>query len=268
MMQPVDKPNRVFFPTVKNFWVIMGVLILAQVIISGVIRLLPQLPLGLELFLSYTIPLGIVVAVSFTMQSNEQPDGFTSLFKKFDPLIIPPVLLFIVGFGFISDFLQRLFPEPEWFNEMMSSIFTSGILGFITACIAAPLLEELMFRGVLLRSFLKNYSVKKALVWSALFFAIIHLNPWQAVPAFGLGLLMAWLFYRTGSILPSIIVHFLNNTIAFVMASYLGMNFSLYGEMSWGASVALLLVGCVAVLYAVYRLNRIFKLADASATQG
>lgn len=51
-------------------------------------------------------------------------------------------------------------------------------------------------------------------------FGLLHLNPWQFIAAFNLGLLAGWVFYRTKSIIPAIAVHFVNNGSASLL-SYL-----------------------------------------------
>ena len=52
---------------------------------------------------------------------------------------------------------------------------------------------------------------------SALIFAIVHLNPAQMPHAFLIGLLLGWLYMRTGSIVPGVAYHWANNTVAYVM---------------------------------------------------
>ena len=58
-----------------------------------------------------------------------------------------------------------------------------------------------------------------AIVISALFFAFIHLNPWQAVPAFLLGCLFGYVYYKTGSLKLTMLMHFTNNTFALVISN-------------------------------------------------
>lgn len=56
---------------------------------------------------------------------------------------------------------------------------------------------------------------------SALLFAIIHFNPAQMPHAFLVGTLLGWMYYRTGSILPGVALHWANNSIAFVLCNIL-----------------------------------------------
>ena len=58
-----------------------------------------------------------------------------------------------------------------------------------------------------------------AIVISALFFAFIHLNPWQALPAFTIGCLMGYVYYKTGSLKLTMLLHFTNNTFALVLSN-------------------------------------------------
>ena len=90
--------------------------------------------------------------------------------------------------------------------------------GFLSICILAPLVEELVFRGAILRALLQGMNSHwVAIVISALLFALVHMNPAQMPHAFCLGLLLGWLYYRTHSIIPGIMVHWVNNTLAYTV---------------------------------------------------
>jgi membrane protease YdiL (CAAX protease family) len=73
---------------------------------------------------------------------------------------------------------------------------------------------------VILNGLAKNYSNKKAIVVSALLFGLIHLNPWQFVTAFMIGLLSAWICIKTKSIVLCVYMHLFNN-----ISSVLAMRF-------------------------------------------
>ena len=85
--------------------------------------------------------------------------------------------------------------------------------------LVAPIGEELLFRGMILRGLLANYGVPKAILGSSLLFAAVHLNPWQAVPTFFVGVLLAWLFVRTRSLPLCILVHALWNGWSWFLAT-------------------------------------------------
>ncbi len=116
----------------------------------------------------------------------------------------------------LSTLLLKFWPMPEWFENYFGQVFTVSISTFILAVIVAPLCEEVLLRGVILRGLLTSMSPKKAIIWSAFFFALIHFNPWQALPAFVIGLFLGWMYWKTKSIWPCIFIHFVNNLFAFI----------------------------------------------------
>ena len=76
-------------------------------------------------------------------------------------------------------------------------------------------MEELIFRGIILDGLLRRYSPMKSIIISSVLFGIVHLNPWQFISAFIIGLFSGWVYYRTRKLTLSIIIHFINNLIAF-----------------------------------------------------
>jgi len=105
--------------------------------------------------------------------------------------------------------------------EMMNSM-TGGPLwsSFLVTAIFAPIFEEWLCRGMVLRGLLAGGKMKPgwAIVVSALFFALIHMNPWQALNAFILGLLMGYIYYRTGNLWLTMFIHFINNGSAVILS--------------------------------------------------
>jgi len=110
--------------------------------------------------------------------------------------------------------LGTLIPMPKVVEKMFEDLFKNDLFSIMTIVIAAPLLEEILCRGIILKGLLKRYPARKAIIISALFFGLVHMNPWQALPAFCIGLFMGWIFYKTNSIIPGIIVHATNNGMA------------------------------------------------------
>jgi membrane protease YdiL (CAAX protease family) len=90
-----------------------------------------------------------------------------------------------------------------------------NVFGIISITIMAPLVEELLFRGAI-----QGYMLRKgmkplhAILIASAIFGIIHMNPIQIPFAFAIGMIFGWLYYRTGSVVPGIIGHFINNSIA------------------------------------------------------
>jgi membrane protease YdiL (CAAX protease family) len=143
---------------------------------------------------------------------------------------VPGALLLAVvplaaGLGILLSEVDNLFrsvvPAPrELLEQFIALGRESPIGGLITLVVVAPLTEELFFRGLVLRAFLHRYSVGTAIVLSALLFAVGHANPWQFASAAVGGLLLGWLYWRTGSLIPCFLAHASFNGLS-VVATHL-----------------------------------------------
>lgn len=141
-------------------------------------------------------------------------------------------------------------------EQMMNGPFWSS---FLVTAIFAPIFEEWLCRGMVLRGLLSKMKPAWAIVISALFFAVIHMNPWQALNAFLIGLIMGYIYYKTGSLWLTMLIHFVNNGTSVILSQvtsfeesdyfYEMMDTTTYGILSLVAIVAL-----VACLYAFKRI--------------
>ena len=133
----------------------------------------------------------------------------------------------------ISDGAVNLLPPmPDWLEETLNSMVNGELwVNFLCACVMAPIFEEWLCRGMVLRGLL-NYTRRDkagnkvqglkpsvAIIISAAFFALIHANPWQAIPAFALGCLFGYVYYRTGSLKLTMLMHFTNNAFALLCSN-------------------------------------------------
>lgn len=147
--------------------------------------------------------------------------------KKFPALLVLPVITFFIGIhhllNIVNSQVDRLIPPPPWFWELFNKIFENdyGFLGaFMKVVIIAPIVEELIFRGVIMHGLMRNYSRGTAIFFSGLLFALFHLNPWQFPATFILGLLLGWLMIRTRNILMAIAGHALNNLLVLLAITW------------------------------------------------
>lgn len=110
-------------------------------------------------------------------------------------------------------------PMQHVFEEIMKSP-----AGYVAIGLLAPLAEEMVFRGAILRVLLKVFDRRwhwLPIVVSAVIFGAVHGNMAQFLHATLLGLLLGWLYYRTGSIVPGVVLHWVNNSIAYVLVNLL-----------------------------------------------
>jgi len=127
-----------------------------------------------------------------------------------------------LALSFCSDALTELLPEmPERLKSIFESITGGNFLAnFLCVSIFAPIFEEWLCRGMVMRGLI-GHGTKPiwAITLSAIFFAIIHANPWQAIPAFMLGCLFGYVYYKTGSLKLTMLMHFTNNTFALILSN-------------------------------------------------
>jgi membrane protease YdiL (CAAX protease family) len=145
---------------------------------------------------------------------------------RFNPISIKSVfaiILLSIGFIVIIDELDRivytLFGHPDYLEQLveqlkLTSIF-NGIIIVASTVLIAPFVEEMLFRGYLQKVLEDNWQdVTKAVLVTSLLFAFVHLNLYWVVQIYLLGLVLGYLAWRTNSILPSLILHALNNGFA------------------------------------------------------
>lgn len=135
-----------------------------------------------------------------------------------------PVISILCTIGFalsglvMQDALNMCITLPNWFDDTFTQMMGT-VIGFLAIVIVGPIMEELLFRGWIMRVFLERTTPSKAIIYSALIFGLIHMNPVQIVYAALIGLILGWLYYKTGSLIPSIIMHIVANAASFVIST-------------------------------------------------
>lgn len=176
-------------------------------------------------------------------------------------LLVPPVLLLLPLVVLLDtvlvDFLEFVFPISSWEQAAFSSMTALSVPTFIATCLLAPLFEEMLFRGILLRAFLERYPRGLAISYSALYFGAAHLNIYQFFVAFFLGLLLGWLYERSQSLIPCIALHAaVNVTVVMVSAeSDPASNQALFttSSLTWVLSLGAAAAGSTALHYLLVR---------------
>ncbi|WAC71697.1 CPBP family intramembrane metalloprotease [Roseateles sp. SL47] len=169
---------------------------------------------------------GIVISVAMHLQGCAfrdliQPGGTPWLPTLV--LVVPPVLLLtplilLLDTTLISA-LQSLLPLSAYEVATFSAMNFQSLPMALAVCVVAPVVEEMFFRGVLLRGFLQLYPRARAIGYSALFFGVAHLNIYQFCLAFFLGLLLGLLYERGRSLLPCMALHAALNTSVYLLSS-------------------------------------------------
>ena len=139
--------------------------------------------------------------------------GCGLLIGSYVVIIVHNALLFTFGVDTQGENIMKLFAEldsPFWF--------------FIVGAVFAPLVEEIFFRGFLFQGFRERYGWVTGMILSAAVFAVAHLDLVVLIPTFILGCLLAYLYHRSNSIWPGIILHFLVNSFG-LLGAYFASNY-------------------------------------------
>jgi len=220
MLMEKQTPSAYYYPTIfQGFGILLLFILLSM--LSGLVISLGYLT-GSEPWIDFIEMLGYVLAAGGTLLwivrlkmrvyfekptfRHKQAPSYVYL------LAVVLTLLAIV----VIDPLTELIPMPESIRDMFERMFSKTVPAFFTAVIVAPVLEELIFRGIVLEGFLKNYSPLKAILWTNVLFGLAHLNPWQFIGAFLMGILISWVYYKTRNLILPVAMHLLNNLISYL----------------------------------------------------
>lgn len=147
--------------------------------------------------------------------------------KGFHPALLLAILLVLPGMQYLVGLLniqvERLLPAPPWFWELFEQMLDNhyGFWGaFVKVAVIAPIVEEALFRGIIMYGLMRNYKPAYAIFVSALLFSVFHLNPWQMTYTFFLGLFLGWLMVKTRSLPLVILGHSINNLIVLLSITY------------------------------------------------
>ena len=181
-----------------------------------------ELGAGWETALVNTLALGLVV--SWGCRRTGLSFRHVLRFETFTPRLLLPLLFFTLGASIVfSDFdnlLRSVWPMPPWIAEGFEALMDGGWGSLLAVVVVAPVSEELLFRGLILRGLIIHRGVAGGIFYSALLFGFLHLNPWQFCTAFPMGLVLGWLFVRTRSLWPCILAHAALNGLTIGVAVY------------------------------------------------
>ncbi|TMJ25962.1 MAG: CPBP family intramembrane metalloprotease [Alphaproteobacteria bacterium] len=123
----------------------------------------------------------------------------------------------------LSVAVSQLGIEPQGMKQVIEVVREPRqlVISLLLFAVLAPLVEELVFRGLIYGWVAGRWGSVPALVVSSLAFAAAHFEPAHIVLVLPLGLLFGWLRRRTDSLLPSLFSHIVNNGFALLAAVYL-----------------------------------------------
>jgi uncharacterized protein len=210
------------FPDVWFAALILGLLVGIEILISAAFR-----DAGVRFGRGDPKYMGVITVfacgIVFSLVLSYKNLNYSQLFhpssrsvnETMRPLVIPLIILTagsVILATEVNNLLVYAFPMSQSELDMFIEMVSGGMVSAITLCVIAPFVEEMLFRGLFLRSFLWNYSPVKAIVLTSLLFGAAHLNVYQFVIASTLGLVSGWLYLTTRSLWPCIFEHAIYNS--------------------------------------------------------
>lgn len=178
---------------------------------AGVLAVFYAIQIALAAFLAHRR--GMSLPEAFRLKLGE--GDFVAAAKS-----VGLVVALLLGTRLVSTLWGALAQALGWApaaSEALNGIFGGGSLGLVltvlTVVVIGPLVEEMVFRGVIAGALDVRFGMWVAIVVSAVAFAAYHLTAWVAVPTFVLGVALAWLALTRETLWPAVAVHALYNGV-------------------------------------------------------
>ena len=261
------------YPSIAQSWGILGIMIATTVILIPTLMFFgpdgSSMSFGAQLLIATLLGTGIPCWIIYLIRKKKTNIGSFNLSIE-NRRIIPLIVLIAIPLNLgIAGPLIELVPMTDFFREMMREMVLEmasdqGLLMFTALVIAAPILEELIFRGIMLDGLLRIYSPTKAVIVSSLLFGLIHLNPAQFVGGALVGGFMGWVYVHTRSVMATILIHAVFNLTAFTESYFIDVEEAIdmsYAEILGGTTnyVLVVLGSVVVTLGCGFLLDREFK---------
>lgn len=267
-----EEPDR-RFPTWSDLLVIVGIFLLASIAASMVTMLIGAVSGAFNggVMFSTTYALSMILMLLGTLGYRKMRGctGRTLFFslRRFNPMLVLWGFILVLITGIVIEPLLALF--PDWLLDLVDSMGDYGGWSILTLTVLAPVLEEMIFRGAILESVRAKKGTAAAILISAAVFGVIHLIPQQVVNAFFIGLILGYIYIKTGSLVPVIIIHALNNGLAFIMMQWsdtadTSLRAMIENDKIYGAVYAVALIAFAASAYMVWRSVKRMESAEKS----
>jgi len=204
-------------PNLAQSWMLFFTTILCILAAGGVIRIIIHVA-GIttnEWVSLSSSALGFAAVALIVIRlggGNDEAPVATTRLSPFIWLLLVP---FIWSVSLAVTPLTMWIPMPDIIKQLFS--FQNNLPTFLSMVVLAPVCEEWLCRGVILKGLLAHYPPRKAIIWSAVIFGVLHLNPWQGISAFFGGLAIGWIYWRTRSLGYCIFMHAAKNAMGFIL---------------------------------------------------
>lgn len=178
--------------------------------------------LGLGLIL-WALPLVAAAGLGFARQPWGEPFAWRPRIPRRNVLLAVLAaagVLIVFNFAYvylIEHITQKPMPDQEIVSWIKAGMRSSPWLTLVGVVIAAPMAEEILFRGLLYGALQRWLSARWIIVLTALVFAVVHLQPVYFLPLFGFGLVLGLARHKSGTLALPFFIHLLNNSISLLV---------------------------------------------------
>ncbi len=195
----------------------------AVYLLTWLLGLLPgfEMESGLRHFLIYVGSFALTIAYGLVLQRQWgfQVPRIPTHERPGVRLTVGGVILILAASIVLNPLLGLL---PERYMEPLESYMQGGFWPMLTSVIAAPVLEEFLFRGIIQKNLQSRFGPGWGIVLGAVIFGLVHGIPQQIIYATVLGAIMGSVYYLTGSLLSVIAIHFVNNGFTALLYIFFG----------------------------------------------
>ena len=181
--------------------------------------------------------IALTLAFLLKLTRLRQEDLRIALPAPWSPGFCLPVFLGVANLANLAGALINHITGNPTTSELLPSGGPELFVCFITLCIMPAVAEELLFRGAF-QGLMRPCGSAAAIFAPALLFGLLHLDLAQGLTAFACGVFLGWLTERSGSILPGMLLHLANNTLAFLT---IYLRYYAPAELSFGVELFILL---------------------------
>ena len=249
------------YPTGRDKLSMVGMYFLLSVVVGLIFAPFGADKGGLPLFLMYVTTFALLIGFSLYLKKQKTGDlkGILHFsIRGFSPGIILWGVILMLAVGVVIEPLTDLFPD-EWMRQLNRTISGTGGWAMVTAVVAAPVCEEVFFRGILQDGLTRKYGGWQGILLASFIFGAIHLVPQQVVGGTLIGVVIGYVYYRTRSLLSAIVLHAINNSLA-LFSMLLMEDESVTVRQAVGSDTVYYVIYAVAVLLVALSLVRVVTL--------
>lgn len=275
-MDKTDKIGR--FPSIVDMAVMLLLFFVSQIILGTIFKafgiVLPEVSaidsvdietymneqetLGLYTAIIYPLSMSLSIAMLWLyirLRSGKGSIRIRHSASGFNPSVVLLGVVWLLAAQIILEPLMSLLPPSEGRG------LGRGFWACFTAVVSSAVLEEVLCRGLIFEAFRKRWGVKTSILFSSLFFGLIHLDVATMIVAVVAGIIFGVLYVRTSSLYTTIIIHSVNNAMAFALICFgvgdVSLKDILGGGMAYwivyGVAVAIFLACCTEAYFNVFK---------------